>query len=153
MEAADARAVESMRDQNAWLELLVSRGALSASDASQMTAIQRESRQPLASIALRLGKVSERALAEAMSEVSGLPMVAAEDFPVEAVAAGNVLPVFWRTHELAPLSLAEGCLTIASWDVSNRKPIEALAFSTRLRILEKVATRAAIITAPEFLKR
>jgi hypothetical protein len=132
-----------------WLQILVSRGSVGSSDAAQLETIHRDSHQSLASIALRLGKVSERALAEVMAESSGLEAIALADFPPDAVAPENVLTNFWRTHELLPLGVNDNTLAVATWDVSNRKPIEALAFSTRLRVVEKVAPRGAILTALE----
>jgi general secretion pathway protein E len=132
-----------------WLQLLVSRGSVGSSDAAQLETIHRDSHQSLASIALRLGKVSERALAEVMAESSGFDAITLADFPPDAVAPENVLTNFWRTHELLPLGVDDNALAVATWDVSNRKPIEALVFSTRLRIVEKVAPRGAILAALE----
>jgi general secretion pathway protein E len=141
--------MEPAHGVDGWLQLLVSRGSLGASDAAQLEAIHRDSHQSLASIALRLGKVSERALAEVMAECARLESVAPADLQGDGTGPGTVLPNFWRTHELLPLSVVEHTLTVATWDVSNRKPIEALAFSTRLQIVEKVATRGAILAALE----
>jgi general secretion pathway protein E len=149
MEAAETRLPEVARSPEAWLDLLVARGALSASDAAQLGTVRRDSQQSLASIALRLGKVSERVLADVMAEAGGLQSVAAGDFPAEAASPTSVLPVFWRTHELVPLAVSSDTLTVATWDTGSRKPVEALAFSTRLRIVEKIATRAAIVAALE----
>src|SRR6185503_5061889 len=147
MEAAENRSPEATRSQEAWLDLLVSRGSLSASDAAQLAAIRGDTNQSLASIALRLGKVSEWMLAEAVAEAAGLQTIGPTEFPADPASPSFVQAVFWRTHELVPLEASADSLTIATWDTSSRRPIEALAFSTRLRIVEKVATRAAIVAA------
>ncbi|HTU67081.1 MAG TPA: GspE/PulE family protein [Steroidobacteraceae bacterium] len=141
--------MDSAPATGSWLQLLVSRGSLGAGDAAQLETVHRESHQSLASIALRLGKVSERALAEAMAEHAGLEAISSVDFPPPGSEPAQVLPNFWRTHELLPLGVTDDTLLVATWDVSNRKPIEALEFSTRLRVREKVATRGAIVTALE----
>jgi general secretion pathway protein E len=146
---ADPKSTESMRAADGWLQLLVARGSLGTSDAAQLEAIHRDSHQSLASIALRLGKVSERALAEVMAESASLEALAPAQLAATSAAPDAVLPGFWRTHELLPLGVADGTLTVATWDVSSRKPIEALSFSTRLRIIERVATRGAILAALE----
>jgi general secretion pathway protein E len=146
---AESIASESARGPGGWLQLLVARGSLGAGDAAQLESIHRDSHQSLASLALRLGKVSERVLAEAMAESTGLETVASPDPLVGNPGTANVLPGFWQTHELLPLGLADDSLTIATWDVSNRKPIEALSFATRLPIVEKVTTRGAILAALE----
>jgi general secretion pathway protein E len=146
---AEPIAAESKRGAGGWLQLLVARGSLGAGDAAQFEAIHLDSHQSLASIALRLGKVSERALAEVMVESAQLDMVSAADLAREYPAPDAVLPNFWRTHELLPLGVADRTLTVATWDPSHRKPIEALAFSTRLRIVERVATRGLILAALE----
>jgi general secretion pathway protein E len=139
-----------LSDTNAsWLQLLVSRGSVGAGDAAQLETIHRDSHQSLASIALRLGKISERALAEVMAETSGFDAITPADFPMDFSVPENVLANFWRTHELLPLGVNDNILAVATWDVSNRKPIEALAFSTRLHIVEKVAPRGSILTALE----
>ena len=148
-EASSTQASLAASQAAGWLEVLVARGALAAADAAQLNTVQQESHQSLASVALRLGKVSERMLADAMAETRGLELVGAADFPAQLPAPAKILPAFWRNHELVPLTESEGTLTVATWDATDRKPIEALAFSTRFQIVEKVATRGAIIAALE----
>ena len=148
-EASSAEASVAASRAVDWLELLVARGALTSADAAQLNTVQRESNQSLASVSLRLGKVSERALAEAMAEARGLFLIGAADFPAQLVAPANVLPAFWRNHELLPLAADDRTLTVATWDATARKPIDALAFSTRLAIIEKIAPRGAIVAALE----
>jgi len=132
-----------------WLELLVARGVIAAADVAQLNTVQSEAHQSLASVALRLGKISERKLADAMAEARGFEFISVTDFPAQPAAPANVLAAFWRNHELLPLSADESTLTVATWDATDRKPIEALAFSTHLKIIEKIATRGAIIAALE----
>ena len=102
-EASSTQASLSASQAAGWLELLVARGAVTSADVAQLHTVQRESNQSLASVALRLGKISERALAEAMAEARGFELVSAADFPKEPAAPANVLPAFWRNHELLPL--------------------------------------------------
>jgi general secretion pathway protein E len=148
-EASSAEASVATSQTVDWLELLVARGAVSAADAAQMNAVKRESNQSLASVSLRLGKISERTLSEAMAEAHGLDLISPSEFPVRFAALATVQPAFWRNHEMLPLGADERSLTVVLWDATNRKPIEALAFSTRLAIVEKVASRGAIMSALE----
>jgi len=148
-EASSKQTLLAASQAAGWLELLMARGAMAAADAAQLNTVQSESHQSLASVALRLGKISEYTLAEAMAESRGLELIASGDFPAQLASPANILPAFWRNHELLPLAADERTLTIATWDATDRKPVEALAFSTRLKILEKIAPRSAIVAALE----
>ena len=148
-EASNTQASLAASQAAGWLELLVARGAITSADVTQLNTVQRESNQSLASVALRLGKISERALAEAMAEARGFELVSATDFPKEPATPANVLPAFWRNHELLPLAVNENTITVATWDATQRQAIEALRFSTRLTIIEKIAPRGAVIAALE----
>ncbi len=148
-EAATAQASVAASTAAGWLDLLISRGAITAADAAQLSTVHRESSQSLASVALRLGKISERALAEAMAESTGRNLISATDLPAKLAAPANVVPAFWRNHELLPLGLDDQTLTVATWDPSDRRPIDALAFATRLTIIEQIAPRGTISAALE----
>ncbi len=151
MESAATQSPEASRASENWLTRLVAAGAVTPVDAAQIERIHQDSKQSLASIALRLGKVSERVLCDAMAEWRGLVRVEAAQIPSQAPADGQVLPSFWLAHELLPLEITETTLSVAVWDASERRPIEALRFATRLRIEEKVAPRATIMAALEML--
>jgi general secretion pathway protein E len=131
------------------LDVAIEQSTLTAFDAAQIKAIHCENRQPLGSVALRLGKISERAMAEAMGEYHGIEQLDSFDVHAQSITLDCVMPAFWRNHELLPLAVDDECITIATWDPTNRKPIEALKFSTRLAVVEKIATRSAIISALE----
>ena len=151
MESAATQPLEAQRATENWLTRLVNSGALMPVDAAQIERVHQDSKQSLASIALRLGKVSERALCDVMAEWRGLERLDPSQIPAQAPTAGQVLPAFWLAHELIPLYVSDTTLTVAVWDASERKPIEALRFATRLRIEEKVAPRATITAALQAL--
>jgi general secretion pathway protein E len=151
-EASNTHASVAALPVSDWLARLTTRGALSPADVAQLVTVQRESHQSLASVVLRLGKISERTLAEVMAEAHSLDLMSAADFPAPPIVPANVLPVFWCNHELLPLAIDDSSLTVATWDASDRKPIEALTFSSRLRVIEKVTTRGAIIAALETIQ-
>ena len=61
--------------------VLLGRGRLKDADLARAQRLQAEAGGSLASLMVRLGLVSERDMAEAASEVLGLPLLAARDCP------------------------------------------------------------------------
>src|SRR5262245_26790163 len=116
MESNATQPHPASRASENWLTRLVGSGAVTAADAAQIERIHQDSKQSLASIALRLGKVSERVLCDAMADWRGLERVEVSQLPAQAPVAGQILPSFWLVHELIPLEVSDTALTVAVWD-------------------------------------
>jgi hypothetical protein len=83
MDTAVTRSIEAAPAEQTWLDCLVARDAFSGADVMQIEAVRADGQQSLASVALRLGKVSERALVDAMCAATGDEHIDAAAFPLE----------------------------------------------------------------------
>jgi general secretion pathway protein E len=151
LESAATQPLHAASPAENWLTHLVARGLVLPADAAQIERIHQDSKHSLASVALRLGKVSERVMCDAMADWRGLERMEPSQLPAQLPAVKGVLPAFWRAHELVPIAADDELLSVAVWDASDRRPIEALRFATRLRIEEKVGTRTSIVASLDAL--
>ena len=70
-------------------EILVSRGQCDLKTIERARQVADENGQTLESVLVQLGLVGERGLAEAYGAMLGLPVVAADGYPAEAVTTGS----------------------------------------------------------------
>ncbi|MFO1153825.1 MAG: type II secretion system ATPase GspE [Rhodospirillales bacterium] len=101
-----------------------------------------EGDEPLRTIFVKLGMVAERTLAEAFTEVLGLPLVEAEDYPDEAVLGDQISPRFLKESHILPIAHDEGTVTLAMVDPLDEFAARAVAVATHRRVLRRVAVPA-----------
>lgn len=76
----------------------------------------------------RLGLVPEAELTTVLSEISGLPIVAAGEFPTEALFADVLQPAFLKANKLAPLTSTDAMAVFATADPFNAEAVLALKY-------------------------
>lgn len=153
MSSISAQSIDVMRPEGVQpLDLLVERGKLAP------TAIERgrlaagaDSPERLEFTLIRLGLVSDQAVAEVFAEVAGLPRLVPEDVPQDAVVEERINSRFLRTARLLPLSMDEAGLTLALADPFDDFSVHAVRFAVKRPVVLKVASLSEIETAIERL--
>ncbi len=126
-------------------ELLDRRGILSADTLGRARLVQAETGEQLGSVLTRLGFLSEQALAETLSEATGLRIAAAADYPITVLL--DALPIsarFLRTAKAAPLRLNARAVEVAFVDPLDDYPARALGLAFQ-RAIVPVIGRASDI--------
>jgi general secretion pathway protein E len=145
MDAIRTEKTTNLRPGTEFLSHLVACGRLDAAAAERARHIQQETLDRLSAVMLKLGLLSEAALAEEMSNFCGFPSVA----PHQSLVAAPLddLPLtqaFLRAHEILLLSADERGLTLSCWDALDDYAIRAVAFAVRKPVQWRVATRSQI---------
>jgi general secretion pathway protein E len=134
-------------------EILVARRCLAPEALERAQRLQQDGHDRLDRILTRLGLVTERALAEALADHSGLPLVQPADLPRDSVLPGQLSPRFLRHHRLLPLGVEGNSLRLALADPLDPWPAQAVAFATGLTPRPMVATGGDIEAALDRLYR
>ncbi len=100
-------------------DILGSRGRLAEADLARARQLAGESGEPLASMLIRLGVVSERDLAEAFAEATGRPQVESGDYPDVPVVDERLSLRFMKEAHVIPLYLEQGQLVVAAMDPTD----------------------------------
>lgn len=95
-------------------ELLVSRNKVSLRDIERALMAQQEMGGYIGQVLVQLGLVSELDVAEALSEQLGLTLVAAADYPEEALEIKGLATDFLFNRQVAPLAQTEDVLRFAA---------------------------------------
>jgi len=119
-------------------ERLMAEGKLESAGLDRAQRLARERGERLESVLARLGLVSERDIAEALSRVLGLPFASREDYPAEPVLEDRFSLVFLREARIVPLKDGE-TLVIAMADPLDHRAAEAAAFAARKPVRAYVA--------------
>src|SRR3546814_2427431 len=93
---------------------LVARGRLKDADLGRARKLLAESDDSLTGLLGRPGLVSERDLADAVSEVLALPLVAARDCPDAPPPSIQLSTRFLKEHAICPVGEGEGALVSAA---------------------------------------
>jgi len=93
----------------------------------------------LADILAQLGIVSERDLAEATAEITGLPLLSREELPQEAVLIDRLSARFMREAVILPIEANETEVVVAMANPDDRFAIEAVGLASGRRVVVKVA--------------
>ena len=132
-------------------EYLVAAGKLNPADVARALRLQGEQEQsePIGSILVKLGFVSERDVAQALADQLGLPLVDRKDFPDELPIDDQVSPRFLKENKTLILSDEDGELTVATADPLNRYVLDALGLLTGKKVLPRIALASEIESALE----
>ena len=120
-------------------QLVLDRGLAAPEAISRARTVQFETGERLDAVLTRLGLVSESALAQAISDATGLRLVGADDYPAEPVAADIIAPRFLRDVRAIPLKEAGGRIEVAFVDPLDPYPAAALAFALQCEVTSLVA--------------
>jgi general secretion pathway protein E len=125
------------------VEALLRRGRLKDADLGRVQRLREETGGRVSELLSRLGMVSERDLAEASSEVLGLPLIAAKDCP-DTPPAVQVSIRFLKQHHVCPLAEDAESLDLVVADAQDGYPAEALALATNRSVRLKIGLRSEI---------
>ncbi|WP_295456024.1 type II secretion system ATPase GspE [uncultured Thiodictyon sp.] len=113
---------------------LHSRGKLTPGDLARARRLADDGGEPLLRMLLRLGLVSERDLALAMSEVLGLPLADPAQFPAEPVAEGILSLRFLKDARVLPIFEDNEHLRVALADAADPYALAAVAMAAGKRV-------------------
>ncbi len=126
------------------LAALAARGRLKDADLVRARRLHEEAGGSLVSLVAKLGLVSERELAEAASDVFGLPLLLAKDCP-DAPPANVALPLrFLKQHAVCPVGEDDAGIDLLLADPQDAYPAEAVALATGRAVRPRVGLRAEI---------
>ncbi len=100
--------------------------------------------QPLPALLMKLGIVSERDVAEALAEVSGLPLVAAADYPEASPLPDTVATRFLKENRIVGLAALDEAFEVAVADPLERSLLDALALACEKPVLPRVGLPSEI---------
>jgi len=116
------------------LDMLTAAGACDVIDVERATAVAAETGLTPANALVQLGLVSERALAEAYSDVFGLPRAGPGCYPAEPILPDRLRPRFLRASRAVPAAIHAGKLTLIVADPTETFTRDAVALATGLAV-------------------
>ncbi len=132
-------------------ELLIERGKLNAAGLERALRLQDETLERIHAILTKLGLVSERDMAEALAPCLELPLVAASDYPAEAILEDRISAKFLKEARIIPLADSPERLELAMADPLDSYAIDAMRLSAGKPVLVRVGVPSDIEAAFERL--
>ncbi len=132
-------------------ELLIERGKLNAAGLERAMRLQDETHERIHAILTKLGLVSERDMAEALAPSLDLPLVAANDYPAEAILEDRISARFLKEARIIPLADSPAGLELAMADPLDSYAIDAMRLSAGKPVLVRVGVPSDIEAAFERL--
>ncbi|MCC6202941.1 MAG: Flp pilus assembly complex ATPase component TadA [Gammaproteobacteria bacterium] len=108
---------------------------------------EQDGDEPLSALLVRMGFVSERAMAEALAQASGLPLIRNTDYAEEALVADVLSPRFLKEHGVVPIAFDEGALRLAMADPQRQVAVRAIELATSLPVLPAIGVSSEIQAA------
>ncbi|MEO8459120.1 MAG: type II secretion system ATPase GspE [Dokdonella sp.] len=127
-------------------QFLVGRGRLKETDLVRGRRLHEEdnSGASLLSLLTRLGLVSERDMAEAMSELMDVPLLMAKDFPESPPANVQLSTRFLKHLHICPIGETETEVLLLVANPADRYPLQAVELQTGKKVQIKLASRTDI---------
>ncbi len=133
-------------------EILIARGKLDAANLDRALRLQEgESREKIGVILNRLGLVSARDLADALSERLGIAVAAAADYPELPLLEERVSDRFLRDARALPLRETDEGLVVAMADPDDGFTVRAIEMASGKRVLPRLAVATELESALERL--
>ena len=125
---------------------LVARGRLKEADLARAGRLHEEDPASGSLVALltRLGLVSEREMAEAVSELLHLPLLSAKEFPEIPPANVQTSVRFLKHHHVCPIGETDHDVTVLVADPADTFPLQALRLATGRTIKLNIGLRSEI---------
>ena len=138
--------IENTPARKTLCEYLVDAGKLDHGNIERAYRLQLEQEQwePIGSILVKLGLVSERDVAESLSAQLGLPLIKRQDFPDELPIDENISHKFLRENRALILEEEDDCLTVVMADPQDSYVLEALALFTGKQIIPRIGISSEI---------
>ncbi len=123
---------------------LLAKGRLKDVDVARAQRLQAEAGGSLSGLLVRLGLVSERDMAEAASEVLGLPLLLSKDCP-DSPPENIVLSLrFLKQSAVCPVGEGEGTVDLLVADPQEHYAADAVALACGRQVRVKVGLRSEI---------
>ncbi len=132
-------------------EFLVRNGKLSEHDFVRIRRVAAGADEPFAAMALKLGLVSERDLAEGFAFVLDVPMTRADDYPDVSLFEDALSLRFLKEAQVVPVAMEEDRLRLAMADPSDRFPSDAVELACDVLVSPCVGLPSDIEKAVERL--
>lgn len=127
-------------------QFLVARGRLKETDLLRGRRLHEEdpASGSLVSLLTRLGLVSEREMAEAVSELLHLPLLPAKEFPEAPPANVQTSVRFLKHHHICPIGESEEEVNLLVADPADTFPVQALELATGRKVKLTIGLRSEI---------
>ncbi|OGT58454.1 MAG: type II secretion system protein GspE [Gammaproteobacteria bacterium RIFCSPHIGHO2_12_FULL_63_22] len=123
---------------------LLARGRLKDNDLARALRLQAEAGGSLSTLLVRLGLVSERDMAEACSEVLGLPLLSARDCPDAPPENVSVSLRFLKQQSVCPVGEDAAGIHLLVADPQDGYAAEAVSLATGRQVRVSVGLRSEI---------
>lgn len=127
-------------------EILMLQGVLTADQLAQFPSHRGDDAEKIRAL-LEHGIVSGAQVARGRATQANLPFVELLVSQIDGDAVSLVSPSICRRHEVLPLSIGGGRITVAMWDPSNIVAIDDVHASTNLAVDVVVAERGDLLAA------
>jgi general secretion pathway protein E len=146
LETAAARAAAEQSLDDRICQFLVARGRLKETDLLRGRRLRDEdpAAGSLVSLLTRLGLVSEREMAEAVSELLKLPLLSAKEFPETPPSNVQTSIRFLKHHHICPIGESDDDVTLLVADPADTFPLLALQIATGRKVLLNIGMRSEI---------
>lgn len=111
-------------------ERLVLAGKIKPADLERALRAQAEIRQPLGSVLVKLGLLTEQEVAVVLSRHLGVPLAILHDYPSEAVGDVTISTNYMRNNNIVPLYEEDGVLTVAMADPGDQLAVQAMQMAS-----------------------
>jgi len=127
-------------------QFLVERGRLKENDLARGRRLHDEdpTSGSLVSLLTRLGLVSEREMAEAVSELLELPLVGVKEFPEAPPQSVQTSVRFLKHHHVCPIGETEDSVTLLVADPADPFPMQAFGLATGREVKLAIGLRSEI---------
>lgn len=130
-----------------FLEWLITNGRMTVQIAERVRRVQLETADRLASVILKLGLLSESALASELALYGNLSRFDAAQLPAGPLLIKDLNTQFLRSREIVPLLMNDTCLEIACWDCLDEESVRVLEFALGRPVTRFLATREELLSA------
>jgi general secretion pathway protein E len=146
IEHADTEAAAEASLDDRICHFLVARGRLKEADLASGRRLHEEdpASSSLVSLLTRLGLVSEREMAEAVSELLKLPLLSAKEFPETPPANVQTSVRFLKHHHVCPIGESDIDVTLLVADPADTFPLQALHLATGREVKLTIGLRSEI---------
>ena len=128
-------------------ELLIQRGKLDYSGLERALRLQTETGERVDLLLTKLGQVSERDMADALSTQLKLPLAEPCDYPAEPILADRLSAKFLQEFRVLPLSDSPAGIVLAMVDPLDSYVIEAIRLLANKPVLPRIGIPADIEAA------
>jgi general secretion pathway protein E len=126
-------------------DYLVARGRLKEADLARARRLHEESGEGnLVPLLTRLGLVSEREMADALSEVLGLPLLSSKDCPESPPPNVQISVRFLKQYHVVPIGESDNAVSLLVADPADRYPLQAVELAIGKPVEVKVGFRSEI---------